>query len=397
LAVQQEKNMPQTEVYQQIYEALAKDLSEQNSKVTLKRLAMMVSGTIKGQSLSPRQMAEAVEELEVTGAQAESIERRIRRSENAQGIDFSRSYAPFIQAILRRSQLSEVILVLDPTTQADHVVMVSINIWYRGRTIPLVWTIWPGNVPLEGKSFWERIEDLMAEAQRLLPADVSVTILADRAFGSPAFTDLAAALGWHWLVRVQNQTICRDQCGRERPIGHLVRAPGQRRKLAGQVFKKAGWRSASVVVYWGQHHKSSLCLVSDLPPRWELIHLYRRRFPIEGSFRDLKSYGWHWEQGQVRCLKHLERLLIVMALASCLILFLGTLFADKILARSIRGKRTTRPWFAKYSLFRLGLLFSKAWFRGRSHPDLAIVFRDWHQSNWSTQLQSLLVHAFIFA
>ena len=149
--------MPQTEVYQQIYEALAKDLSEKNSKVTLKRLSMMVSGAIKGKSLSPRQMAEAVEELEVTTAHAESIERRIRRSENAKGIDFSRSYAPFIQAILKRSQLSEVILIMDPTTQAEHVVMVSINIWYRGRTIPLVWTIWPGNVPLEGKSFWERI------------------------------------------------------------------------------------------------------------------------------------------------------------------------------------------------------------------------------------------------
>lgn len=389
--------MPQAEVYQQIYEALVKDLSEKNSKVTLKRLALMVSGVIKGQSLTPRRMAEAIQELEVTPAKAESIERRIRRSENTPNIRFDRCYAPLIRAILGRSQMSELILILDPTTQEDHFVMVSVNIWYRGRSIPLVWTIWPGNVPLEGDGFWIRIRDLLAEAQALLPPAVSVTILADRAFGTPAFTDLAAALGWHWVVRVQSQTVCRDRCGRERPVGSLVSAKGQRRKMAGQVFKKAGWRNASVVVYWGHRHRSSLCLVSDLPPRWELIALYRRRFPIESTFRDLKSYGWRWEQGQVRSQTHVEHLLIVMAIASCLILFLGAIFADQILAHAILGKRTSRSWHGKYSLFRLGLLFASSWFMGKIRPSLIIAFQDWHQPNWSTQLLALFIHAAIFA
>ncbi len=31
-----------------------------------------------------------------------------------------------------------------------------------------------------------------------------------------------------------------------------------------------------------------------------LIHLYRRRYPIEATFRDYKSFAWRWEQGQVR-------------------------------------------------------------------------------------------------
>lgn len=389
--------MSQAEVYQQIYEGLAKDLAGQNNKVILKRLAIMVSGVLKGQRLSPRQMAEAIQALEVTPAKAESIERRIRRSENSPKIQWERCYAPLIQAILRRSQLSELTLILDPTTQKDHFVMVSVNIWYRGRSIPLIWTIWPGNVPLEGDGFWVRIGDMLSEAQKLLPPAVPVTILADRAFGTPTFTDLVTALGWHWVVRVQSQTVCRDRCGRERPVGSLVRVKGQRRKLAGLVFKKAGWRNASVVVYWGHRHKSSLCLVSDLPPRWDLIAVYRRRFPIECTFRDLKSYGWQWEQGQVRSQTHVEHLLIVMAIASCMILFLGTIFADQILAHAVVGKRTSRPWLGKYSLFRLGLHFAAAWFTGKFRPPLDIAFHDWHQPNWSTQLLALFVHAAIFA
>ena len=137
---------------------------------------------------------------------------------------------------------------------------------------------------------------MLYEVITLLPGGVAVTVLADRAFGSPAFTDLVAQRGWHWIVRLQGQTRCRDRCGREQPVADLISQKGERRKMRGQVFKKGGWREASIIVYWGKRHTSSLCLATDLPPDWLIIHLYRRRFPIEPTFRDYKAYGWHWEQ-----------------------------------------------------------------------------------------------------
>ncbi|HZO90344.1 MAG TPA: hypothetical protein VFB38_18610 [Chthonomonadaceae bacterium] len=44
---------------------------------------------------------------------------------------------------------------------------------------------------------------MLATAASLLPCGVSVTVLAARAFGTPAFTDLVAGYGWYFLVRVR--------------------------------------------------------------------------------------------------------------------------------------------------------------------------------------------------
>ncbi len=199
--------MSLVEVYQQIREVLGEYLDGEVSQRTLKRLGLLVSGTLKGHSSAPSQIAQAISQLGVERASAESIERRIRRSENDPAICVQRCYVPLIRTLLRRSVQSELLLILDPTTQKDHWVMVSVNAWYRGRALPLAWTIWPGNVPLEGDGLWVRIQALLGEVQALLPPQALVTILADRAFGCPAFTDLVEAFGWHWLVRIQDQTV----------------------------------------------------------------------------------------------------------------------------------------------------------------------------------------------
>lgn len=394
--------MSQPEVYQETKAYLAQYLCNPKGKPTvgqwvLDRLTLLTLGMIQAENAAPAKIAKAGQVLSGRGAQAESIERRLRRIVSDRRIDAKRCHQPIVKAILANSQLEELLLIVDPSLQEDRVVMVSINAWYRGRSLPLVWSIWPANRPLEGHGFWARIDALLSEVQVLLPDGLAVTVLADRAFGSPAFTDLLAKRGWHWIVRLQGQTRCRDRCGRERPVADLARAKGQRQKMRGQVFKKAGWRAASVVVYWGRRYRSPLCLASDLPPDWAVLALYRRRFPIEPTFRDYKAYGWHWEQIQVKHLGHLQVLLIGMALATCLTLLVGALQAAAYLARAPSGKRHTRPWPAKYSLFQLGLRLWHTCLAEGVLPQLWSCLPDWQARNWSTQITAHHVHAFIFA
>jgi transposase, IS4 family len=66
---------------------------------------------------------------------------------------------------------------------------------YRGRALPLAWVRWPAQQP-HPQASWTDCQTLLAQAAAILPAGPSVTALADRAFGCPAFTDLAAAHGW---------------------------------------------------------------------------------------------------------------------------------------------------------------------------------------------------------
>ena len=389
--------MSAPEVYHRVRKMIGAHIDSQVDESTLGRIALLVTGIIGARSSSPAQVAKALDKLHLTGASAESLERRIRRLENDEEMEASLCFHPFAQAHLRKMRATELILVLDSTTQEDKVVMVSVAIWHRGRALPLVWAIWPGNTPLEGDGFWKRIDRLLDEVAPLLPAQVSVTLLADRAFGCPVFIDLVVKRNWHYVLRVQGQTVCQDRMGRQRSIQSLVPYRNRRTKLRGRVFKKAGWRSASVVAYWGKRHEKPICLVSDLKPGWSLLHLYRRRYPIEAHFRDCKSHGWRWEQGQVKDLRHIERLLTGMALATWFTLLAGSWKAKRILSKPPSGKRHTRPWEGKMSLFTLGLEQLHLWLGDTPLPSFPWLLSDWQAPNWEQQIYAHHAHAYVFA
>jgi len=383
-------------VYQNVHRLLTECLPPSVDAASRERLSLLVTGLIHAQSAAPARIAAALHRLGLSQAQLPSIERRLRRIQNDPELTAALCFHPFARQHLRASQPAQLVLILDPTTQADRVVLLTASVWYRGRALPLAWAAWPANTPLCGARFWARVAALLAVVAALVPAGVPVTWLADRAFGTPQFTDLLQAYGWHYVVRVQDQTRYRDPQGREGRLAHLVRQPGQRAKLRGQVFKKSGWRQASGVVYWGRRHRGPLCLVSDLPAQWNLLALYRRRYPIEASFRDYKSAGWRWEQGQVRDLRHGACLLLAMALAAWIVLGVGSQVAHEILSRLPSGQRRTRAWEGKHSLFALGLHRLQTWFH-QAPSQFAWALSDWAAPNWSAQLYAHHARAFIFA
>lgn len=385
------------DVCDQVSALLDAHLDAQVDPSTRKRLVLLVVGILRSRSASPARIAQAIKELGLTDATTESLERRIRRIENDPELEATLCFHPFARERLLLGRPRELVLIVDPTLQEDRVVMLSVSVWYRGRALPLAWLVWPANQPLTGEGFWERVETLIDTVAGILPAGVGITWVADRAFGTPAFTDLILARGWHYLVRVQGQTRCRDPQGHSTRVDHRVSGPGGRTKLRGQVFKKQGWRTASVVVYWGAHYPTPLCLVSDLPPRWSLIALYRRRYPIEATFRDYKSTGWKWEQGQVTDLAHLERLLVGMALATWVALYVGTQVAEEHLAHPPTGRRRTVPWVGKRSLFYLGVDRINELFTQAEHDPLRWEFLHWEAPNWNQQIYAHHARAFVFA
>jgi len=229
--------MSAPEVYHQVHELIRPHLAPEVDASTRERIALLVTGMIGAKSASPAQVARALERLQLTGASPESLERRIRRLENDPELSASWCFHPFARFHLRFGHPQELLLILDPTSQEDRWVMVSLAVWYRGRALPLGWAVWPANTPLEGDRFWARIDALLEEVVPLLPGGVTVTLLADRAFGCPAFIDLLVKRGWHFVLRAQGQTRCRDRCGRERSLASLVPYRHRRAKLRGEAFK----------------------------------------------------------------------------------------------------------------------------------------------------------------
>ena len=384
-------------VYQQIVDRIAATVGANVRASTQERLALLVMGMIKAKHASPARIAAALHELGLTQAQESSIERRIRRLENDPQLTATLCFHPFAKHHLALSRPKELLLALDPTTQDDRVVMLTAAVWYRGRALPLAWLVWPANEPLQGAGFWERVEQLLDHVAQILPPEVKVTWVADRAFGTPAFIDLVVARGWHYVVRVQGQTRCRDRLKREHQVRYLFRPHKRRAKMRGQVFKSRGWRDASVVALWGRRHKTPLCLVSDLPPKWGLLHLYRRRYTIEALFRHYKSYGWHWEHGQVTDLNHIQRLLVGMAWATWLVLLAGTVEVLQFLSKKPTGKRRTRPHCGKHSLFWHGLKRLQRMLFSSRLPLLNWILADWLAPTWQDQIRWHHARVFVFA
>src|SRR5512145_2338565 len=382
-------------LYPQIAPEVKRYLPARMSESSQERIVQLVVGIHGSKSVSQARIAKTLKSLGLSGAHEASIERRVRRIENDAALTATTCFHPLAQARLRWSKPHELRLAIDPTTQDERVVMLTVSVWYRGQALPLAWAVWPANQPLTGPRFWARVAALLALVAELLPAHVPVIWLADRAFGTPQFTDLVQARGWDFIVRVQGQTRCRDRRGREQTLRGLVARRRDRRKLHGHAFKKAGWREVSVVVYWGRRHTTPLCLVTSLGTHWEVIALYRQRYSIEAFFRDSKSAGWHWENNQITDLAHTERLLVGLALATWLTLGVGTQVATELLARPATPCYT-RPTSAKYSLFTLGLDRLHEWWAEDCRGRLAWVLRDWHAPNWSRHLHALHSRAFIF-
>ena len=228
----------------------------------------------------------------------------------------------------------------------------------------------------------------------LIPPTTRVIWLADRAFGTPQFTDLVVATSWHFVVRVQGQTSFQDRTGYETRIDNLVQARA-RFKGHGLVFKSSHWSAMNVVV-WRSHHRQLLCLVSDLDAEYDLVVIYRQRFAIEALFRDYKSHGWQWEKSQVGD-DHTKRLLIGMALATLLCLLVGSQVGYEWLSKSASGKRLTPPCEAKHGLFQHGLTRLLQWACHYVKHPLHWRLIWWDRHHWQALLRHHYAYPAIFS
>lgn len=349
-----------------------------------RRLVFFVIGVLLAGTIVLRRVATTHAHIALGATQAASHERRLRRTLNDPLVGAVPMYGRLVRRVLRHLKPDQrVWVVLDESGHSDVVRVLLAALWYRGRCVPLAWVLWPAQQPHE-QSYWTDCESLLTQVADILPAGLQITVLADRAFGCPAFTDLVEAQGWDHLVRVQGQTRLRQSDGTEHPLRDLLSQAGTRWCGAGEVFKKHGWRSLSVVAYWRSPCREPLLLVSSLSPQWDLVRQYRLRSAVEALFRDWKSSGWQWEASQVREVEHQAVLVLILALATLLTLCLGEEAAQTILAQAAQSGHR-RPWAARDSLFRLGRdrLWQRLW-QGETGP-ITWELRHADAPNWSIE------------
>ncbi len=383
-------------------------------RTSVLRLALLVSGILAAESACLAQIAQALVRVEASAASVPSTQRRLRRTLADPRLRAQACYQPVLPSLLdweearqdgaalllvnRRGRRAwargkapqrPLVLIVDESSRAEHTHLLRLSLAYRGGSLPLAWRVWQQQAPLPEGAYWEALGAILAEVAHLLPPAIPVVLVADRAYGTHHFVDLVAGYGWHWLVRATlgGQARWRTAQGQEQVLGALVAQhvprPGRQWLARGAAFKNGGWRPATLAVLWARGQQEPLALLSDLPPVWDLLLWYAKRFWIEAGFRSDKAKGWHWEASQVPGLAAQDRLLVGMAWASLLVLCLGAQEAPLLLERA--AQRRGRPEHARQSLFTLGLEQVRTWLHRRTRRLVAWRLPGWTGPSWNAQ------------
>ena len=226
----------------------------------------------------------------------------------------------------------------------------------QGRSLTLYEEIHPLNT--KGKPHIHRA--VMSALKRLLPEHAVPIIVTDAGFRIPWF-QLVSSLDWDYVGRVRNRTHCQkltEEFGADPtdgnwfPIKALYQFAAQKTKDLGHYWlgEKSQIMTRMVVLRRrtkGRKDKTatgerarrsktsrrsaarekepwllatSLCRQSASPKK--IARIYATRMQIEESFRDLKS-GLRMNACGTRNMKRLEVLLIIVAMAQYLLIWLG--------------------------------------------------------------------------
>jgi len=320
----------------------------------MKTLAWMVTGLLLTEKIS---LSAWVPPVQSRAAYAQSTVRRFARWLDNARINVNELYGPLIQQALADWGDSRLRLALDTSMLWEKYCIVRISVVYRGRAVPLVWTV------LEHASSsvaYEVYAYLLDEAAKLVPANCAVVFLADRGFADTDLMQHLTHLRWHWRIRIKGSFQVYYQ-GKFHKLQDVKVAQGQAR-----FWHKVGITRQQCFgpVYLALARPNGLreCwyVVSDEPTDQDTFAEYRERFDIEENFLDDKSNGFQLEASLIRSAEALTRLCLVLAVATLYLVLQGT----EVVAQGKR--RCVDPhWFRGNSYLRIGWQWVKmALYRG---------------------------------
>jgi len=273
---------------------------------------------------------------------AQSTVRRFSRWLSNPRIDALRLYAALLRTALGEFPDGRLFVALDTTMLWGGFCVVQLSLVYRGRSVPVAWKVL--RHPSSSVAFRD-YRGVLGFAARLLRGR-EVVLLADRGFIHVELLRwIARTPGWH----------CRIRC--KRGVG-LFQLNGKKLALrlsAGEVryyegvLLGAARVPVSLAVGWEKGAKEPWIVVSDEPAGPETLRDYGLRFSIEEGFLDHKSGGFQWESSKLRDARALQRLCLVMAVATLVLVCQGVAVAAAGLRR-----RVDPHWFRGLSYARIG-------------------------------------------
>jgi len=332
----------------QLYDTLLNAYGQHKNwldKRHLKTLVWMVVGIIWSGKISLPEWVPYT----VTSALAASTQRRFSRWLHNKRIEVNSLYAPLIYQAIAEWKSGPLYLALDTSLLWNKYCLIRISIIYRGRAVPLVWCVIEH--PSSTVSF-ERYRPLLDRAWEILTecACFDIVFLADRGFADTELMRyLSNDLGWHWRIRIKKSFKIRRKGHRVCNIRTIFPPAGHAHFLKNVHITDERFGPISLAI--AKHNSSSeeWIVASDEPTSIETFDEYGLRFDIEENFLDDKSNGFQLESSLIRSAEALERLCLVLALATLYLVSQGT----EVVATG-RRRLVDPHWFRGNSYLKIG-------------------------------------------
>ena len=308
----------------------------------LNTLALFISGIIGSQKCHLPAIARKVP----TDSKPQSRIRRLERWLANPKIDSTLYYLPYVRTLLSSLPAGPLVLVIDGSEAGRDCVLLSINVVYKKRALPLCWLVVKGK---KGHLSEQTHIELVKKVADILPEERSVVFLGDGEFDGVELLATLEELRWNYVCRTAKNVVLTQEGERFQPTDLLLQ-PGDRIELEEVGFTAAEYGPVLVSIIWESAWKEPLLLVSNLEFLAEAYGWYKRRFRIETFFSDQKSRGFYLGHSHISDTKHLERLLIGTCLAYLWMVCLGAWVVQT-------GKLTLihRSDRCDWSLFRIGM------------------------------------------
>ena len=310
----------------------------------LKTLAWRVSGLILSSQISLGGWALYIHSRALYLA---SSIRRFRRFLDNDRIDVHRLYAPLLHQALQDWTQMKLYVALDTSRLWNRYCIVRLSLIYRGRAIPLVWIVLEHGSSSVAHAQYRALLDQAAAL--LAPFDATVVFLADRGFVDTTLMRHLKRSGWHFRIRIKESFWIYPGSQPRQKACDLRVGKGYAKFWHDGQITKAQFGPLHLAVGRPLDRTERWLVISDEPTCLETFREDALRFDIEENFLDDTSNGVQLEASLIRSASALERLCLVLAVATLYLVSQGTHVVET-------GKRrwVDAHWFRGHSYLKIG-------------------------------------------
>ena len=268
--------------------------------------------------------------------------------------DIASSWVPYVIGCR-----TKIYVALDWTSFAkDGQETICINlITTHGRATPLLWKTVNKTQLKHNRGRYE--DQLLSRLKECIPADVDVTIIADRGFASYKFFEfIEKDLKFKYIIRIKASTTVISNKNTVKKATEWLAKDGHARNIKQAKLTKQAFPVEQVIVCKEKNMKAPWIIVTNdkgLKTK-EIINLYAKRWKIEPYFRDIKDkrFGFGLSDTHILSAERRDRLLFIVAIAYVLMTILGAageaIGFDRLLKVNTVKTRT-------HSLIRQGMFY----------------------------------------